>query len=145
MPSFSLIALTQSPTMTPLTSEFPITSLKFLTLPVWLWPFTLWTTLYCVLSSVLFLTKGIALSTRQASYISLHFLILYLLMPLSWWTLLSSISILCLIQFVSCKALYLPRVLVKNQIINSSTLLFKKELQSHSSEDAFWSHTNSDV
>lgn len=79
------------------------------------------------------LPKGLPCLTRRAFYISLHFLILYLLMPLRLWPQLSSASILCPRQFISCKAVYIPRVLVKSQIINSSTLLFKKVRHSHSS------------
>lgn len=59
------------------------------------------------------LSKGVPCLTRRALYISLHFLILYLLMPLRLWPQLSSASILCSLKFISCKAVYIPRVLVK--------------------------------
>lgn len=112
--------------MTPLTFEFPITFFNFLTLPVWLWPFL--SELLCIVYSLLCfsLPKGLPRLARQASYISLHFLVLCLLMPLRLWALLSSISILFLAQFTSCKVLYIPMVLVKIIIIiiNSFVLHF---------------------
>lgn len=67
------------------------------------------------------LPKGLPFLTRQASYILFHFLILCLLMPLGFWTLLSSVSTLCSVQFISCKV---PSVLVKNQKIFEFILFF---------------------